>query len=138
MAQTQERTTAQPAIVRSEEFVDRIGHNIGSFAALTRQRIQQTATRVGTGLTPTRIGPKTQPGTARGQQANQPTGKHNGGMPQAEMQRAEGLVDSMGQRLALLTSIAGLQLRKMAAYAREGSEDIWVEAQHMRSARISK
>jgi hypothetical protein len=137
MTQTQERTTVQPAIVRSEEFVDRIGHTIGSFAALTRQRIQQTATRIGT-LTPTQIGPKAQPGIVRGKQPNQPEGKHNGGMPQAEIQRAEGLVDSMGQRLALLTSMAGLQLQKMAAFAREGAEDIWVEAQHMRSARISK
>jgi hypothetical protein len=56
-------------------------------------------------------------------------------MPQVEMQRAEGIVDEMGQRLTALNSQVGFQLRRMAAYAREGAEDIWAEAQYMRSAR---
>jgi hypothetical protein len=59
-------------------------------------------------------------------------------MPQAEMQKAEGLVDDMGRRLSLLASMVGLQARKMAAYAREGAEDMWVEAQHIRSVRGGK
>jgi len=54
------------------------------------------------------------------------------GMSQAELQRAEVLVDVLGQRLALMTSKVGLQIRRMAAYAREGTEDVWAEAQHMR------
>ncbi len=134
MTQTQERTIVQPALVRSEELVDRIGHNIGTFAALTRQRIQQTAIRLEAGLAPTQMGPTVQPETVQGKQPNQPEGKPI----QTEMQRAEGVVDDMGQRLALLTSMAGLQIRKMAAYAREGAEDIWAEAQHMRAARSGK
>lgn len=139
MTQTQERTTVQPAMVRSEEVVDRIGQSIGSFAALTRQRFQQTATRIRA----TRIEPTAQQGTAKGRQSKQPKGKvadglaPQGQMPQAEMQRAEGIVDDMGQRLALLTSLVGLQIRKMAAYTREGAEDMWAEAQHIRSARGS-
>jgi hypothetical protein len=122
MSQTQERKTVQPAIARSEELVDRIGRNIGSFAGLAWQRTQQTATRVGTGK-------------AQGEQPSQPEGKHMGGIPQAEMQKAEGLVDDMGQRIGLLTTMTGLQIRKMAAYAREGAEDILAEAQHLRSVR---
>jgi len=121
MSQTQERATTQPAIVRSEQLVDSIGQNIGSFAAHSWQRIQQTATRVGRGTEPT-----VQPEAVQGGQPGV------GGIPQAEMQRAEGLVDEMGQRLSLLASAAGLQVRRMAAYAREGAEDILAEAQHIR------
>jgi hypothetical protein len=141
MAQTQGRTAAQPAVVRSEQLVDRIGQNIGSFAALSRQRVQQTATRVGERFASIQTELTTRSQAAQGKQPNQPGGKITGGpvppggLPQAEMQRAEGLVDDIGQRLALLTSTVGLQIRKMAAYAREGAEDIWVEAQHMRPAR---
>ncbi len=143
MSQTQERTTVQPAIVRGEEVVDRIGQNIGSFAALIRQRIRQTATRVEAGLAPTRTESTVQPETAQNGQANQLKGKiaggfiPQGGIPQAEMQRAERVVDDMGQRLAHLTSMVGLQIRKTAAYTREGAEDIWAEAQHIRSTRGS-
>jgi hypothetical protein len=143
MAQTPERTTVQPAIARSEEIIDRMGQSIGSFAALIRQRIQQTATRVEAGLSPTKIEPTTQREAAKGRQPKQLIDKVAGGLasqgqlPQAELQRAEGIVDDMAQRLALLTSMVGLQIRKMAAYAREGAEDIWVEAHHIRSARGS-
>lgn len=130
MSQTQERKTVQPPIVRSEELIDRMGQNIGSFAALTRQRLQQTAKRAGEKLVPTLPAQKGEQG-----QPKQPEGKQMGGLPQAEMQRAEKLVDNMGERLGLLTSMVGLQVRKMAAYAREGTEDIVAEAQHIRSAR---
>ena len=143
MSQTQKRTTVQPALVRSEEFLDRIGQNIGSLAALMRQRVQQTATRVEAGLAPTKTEPTAQPKTVQNGQTNQLKGKlaggltPQGGVPQAEMQRAERVVDDMGQRLAHLTSTVGLQIRKMAAYGREGAEDIWVEAQYIRTARGS-
>ncbi len=135
MTQAQERTTAQSAIIRSEQLVDRMGNTIGSFAALTRQRIQQTAIRINRGT-----GSSAQPKVTLGKQPNQNGGKASGGpaplegIPQAGIQKAERLVDDMGQRLSLLASTVGLQVRKMAAYARESTEDVWVEAQHMRSA----
>ena len=128
MTQAQERTAVQPAIVRSEQFVDRIGQGIGSFAALTRQRVQQTAMRVGENLASVQTELTARSKAAQSKQPNQA-----GGMPQAGMQRAERVVDDMGQRLTLLTSRVGLQIRKMAAYAREGAEDILAEAQHIRS-----
>jgi hypothetical protein len=141
MTQAQERTTVQPAIIRSEQLMDRIGQNIGSFAALLRQRFQQTAVRVGEGVAsvPTELTTRLKatqdklPGQSAGPGTAGPV--PSGAIPQEEMQRAERLVDDMGQRLSLLASRVGLQMRKMAAYAREGAEDIWVEAQHMRSAR---
>jgi hypothetical protein len=116
--------------MRSEELVDRMGQNIRSFAALSWQRTQEAARRVA--LAPTGIGP------GQDMQSNQPEGEQVERTPQAEMQKAERLVDDMAQRLALLASKAGLQTRRMAAYAREGAEDMWVEAQHIRSGRISQ
>lgn len=130
MTQAQERTAVQPAIVRSEQFVDRIGQSIGSFAALTRQRVQQTAMHIGESVASGQTELAAQ--AAQSKQPNQ-----TAGMPQAGMQRAERVVDDMGQRLALLASRVGLQIRKMAAYAREGAEDIWVEAQHTARGRGS-
>jgi hypothetical protein len=132
MSQTQEQKTVQPAIVRSEELLDTMGQNIGSFAAHSWQRIQQTAMRVGRGTEPT-----VQPRATQGEQPKPPQGERPGGLPPAEMQKAEGLVDDMGKRLSLLTSIAGLQARRMGAYAREGFEDILAEAQHLRTARVA-
>jgi hypothetical protein len=124
----QEQKTLQPALVRSEEIVNNIGHNISSFAALSWQRIRQTATRLATA----------RPRTAQGEQPKQSENGHIGGIPQTEMQRAERVVDDMGQRLGHFASNVGLQVRKMAAYAREGAEDILAEAQHIRSARSSR
>jgi hypothetical protein len=132
MSQTQEQKTVQQTIARSEELLDTIGQNIGSFAAHSWQRIQQTATRVGRGTEPT-----VQPRATQGEQPKPPQGMRPGGLPQAEMQRAEGLIDETGQRLSLLASMAGLQVQKMAAYTREGFEDILAEAQHIRSARVA-
>ena len=47
-------------------------------------------------------------------------------------ERAEVLVDQMGERLGHFLSIAGHQLRKATARAREEAEDIWAEAQSIR------
>ena len=47
-------------------------------------------------------------------------------------QRAEEIVDALGQRVGALTSAAGFALLKFAARAREEAEDIWAEAQSIR------
>lgn len=47
-------------------------------------------------------------------------------------ERAEVLVDRLGERLGHFLSIAGYQLRKATARAREEAEDIWAEAQAIR------
>jgi hypothetical protein len=52
--------------------------------------------------------------------------------PNETVQRAEALVDQWGQRLGHVLSIAGEQVRKATARAREEAEDIWAEAQHIR------
>ncbi len=52
--------------------------------------------------------------------------------PQAATQRAEVIVDRMGERVGYLASSMAQRLRIAAARAREEAEDIWVEAQSMR------
>ncbi len=48
------------------------------------------------------------------------------------MERAEELVDRLGQRLGLLATAAGLGILRLAARAREEAEDVWAEAQSLR------
>jgi hypothetical protein len=48
------------------------------------------------------------------------------------MERAEELVDRMGQQVGHWTFLAGQQIRRFVARAREEAEDIWAEAQSMR------
>lgn len=50
-------------------------------------------------------------------------------------ERAEELVDRIGQRVGYVASLAGLRLRRMAALAREEAEDIWAEAQSIHRER---
>ncbi len=47
-------------------------------------------------------------------------------------ERAEELVDRMGQRLGQVASLLALRLLKAAARVREEAEDVWAEAQSIR------
>jgi hypothetical protein len=58
--------------------------------------------------------------------------------PNETVQRAEVVVDQLGQRLGHFLSIAGQQLRKVAARTREEAEDIWAEAQNIRRGEHSE
>ncbi len=126
MSQTQEKKPEQPAVVRAEEAIDRAGRGIGLFAGLAVQRIQSAATSL-----QKRTDGMAQPKT-EGEKPSQPA------IPQAEepgklaRERAEKLVDSIGQRLGLFAVLVGLQIQKAAARVREEAEDVWAEAQNMR------
>ncbi len=56
---------------------------------------------------------------------------------QAATQRAEVIVDRMGERVGYLASSMAQRIRIAAARAREEAEDIWVEAQSMRRKKDS-
>ena len=56
----------------------------------------------------------------------------NGQSQPKPAERAEVLVDQMGERLGRFLSVAGYQVRKATARAREEAEDIWAEAQAIR------
>ena len=51
------------------------------------------------------------------------------------MDRAEEAVDSLGRRAGQLGSEVGQRLLRLAARAREEAEDIWAEAQSIRTSR---
>ncbi len=54
------------------------------------------------------------------------------------IERAEELVDGVGQRVGPFASLVGLRLLQVAALAREAVEDIWAEAQNAREERGRK
>ncbi len=54
------------------------------------------------------------------------------------IERAEELVDGVGQRVGPFASLVGLRLLQVAALAREAAEDIWAEAQSAREERGRK
>jgi pyruvate/2-oxoglutarate dehydrogenase complex dihydrolipoamide acyltransferase (E2) component len=49
-------------------------------------------------------------------------------------ERAEELVDRLGESVGQFASLAGLRLLRVAALAREEAEDVWAEAQSVRRA----
>ena len=51
------------------------------------------------------------------------------------MGRAEQVVDNVGGALGILTSVVGLRMRRAGARMREEVEDMWAEAQSLRSQR---
>lgn len=53
------------------------------------------------------------------------------------IERAEELVDRLGQRAGAFASMAGLRIRKLAARTREEAEDVWAEAQSVRHRKQS-
>lgn len=52
-------------------------------------------------------------------------------------ERAEELVDRLGESVGQFASLAGLRLLRVAALAREEAEDVWAEAQSVRRAQQS-
>jgi hypothetical protein len=48
------------------------------------------------------------------------------------LQRAEELVDRMGERLAHYAAFLGTKIKEWAAHLHEEAEDIWAEAQSIR------
>ena len=57
-------------------------------------------------------------------------GRDEGARP--TMERAEEVVDRLGQRAGQIGLEVGQRLRRLAARAREEAEDIWAEAQSVR------
>ncbi len=53
------------------------------------------------------------------------------------MERAEKLVDRVGQRAETFASLAGFRVRRLAARALEEVEDVWAEAQSIRHRKQS-
>jgi hypothetical protein len=126
MSQTQGKKPEQPAVVRAKEAVNRPGRGIGLFAGLTVQRIQSAATSLQE-RTKSKVQLKTEE-EKLGQPAISPAEEP----AKLAQERAEKLVDAMGQRPGRFAAFVRLQVRKAAARAREEAEDVWAEAQNIR------
>ena len=114
----------EPRHERSDALTNRageMGEQVGRFAVLALQRIERMV-REGTASRPS--GEPTEAGP-------EPAGTSE---PSAT-RRAEEMLDSMGEQLGQLASLAGPRVRKLAELAREEAEDIWAEAQYLRAAR---
>ena len=77
-------------------------------------------------------------------QGSQPQGGEPRSRPQAQetaaegldhpaLQRAEELVDHLGERIGHFAHTLSLRFRKATARAREEVQDIWAEAQHIKT-----
>ncbi len=72
------------------------------------------------------------------EQASQPTVIQAEEPGKPAMEKAEALVESMGQRLGPFRTLLGLQIQKAGARVREEAEDMWAEAQNIRSGSSRK
>jgi hypothetical protein len=135
MAQTTGENSGQPATERAEELLDNMGHRLGLFAARAGQRIQTAATSVRE-----EVGRIELPKTSSGDNSDQPVQARFEESSRVATEKAEELVDRIGQRFADFASLATLQILRASVRVREEAEDMWAEAQHIRqqSARKSR
>jgi hypothetical protein len=125
MSQATEERSEQSvtAVERAEELITRVEQRISALPSLIGQRAQQATTRISEQVKPS--------GTNHeGEQAGQP---EQPGQP--AMEKADQLVDDMGQRMGLIAAIVSLQTRKITARVREDAEDMWAEIQQIRNGR---
>lgn len=62
-----------------------------------------------------------------------------GGRPRRPAtERAEELVDRLGESVGNFASLAGWRMLKVAAFVREEAEDVWAEAQSVRRAQSAR
>jgi hypothetical protein len=100
-----------------------MGERVGRFTSLALRRIEAVARKGMLGqASPAAAGAPDQETPLEGAEASD--------RPATE--RAEEMLDGMGERINQLASVAGPGLRKFLALAREEAEDIWAEAQHIR------
>jgi len=133
MTPRQDGEVTSPATERAEQILQRAGARLGVLAGRTRLRLQQAAQslreqadHMDTPHSAARNGSAQAPGTPNAQ-ANAPV-----------KERAEEMVDQLGQRVNHWTAISSLQVRKTLARLREDGEDMWVEAHHTRRKWQSK
>ncbi len=126
----QEGGTARPVGRRAEAVLDRAGQNLGFFVVSTGQRIQHVATSF-------RKGPaQKEPSSPLSEGVSAPSSDAQALQAgQSAMGRAEQVVDNVGGALGILSSVVGLRMRRVGARMREEVEDMWAEAQSLRSQR---
>jgi hypothetical protein len=130
MSQAPGKQSGQPATERAEELWDGMGRRIGLFAAQAGQRMQHVAVSIRE-----EADRMDQPSTVPGEKSHSPAMARTEQQGKLAMERAEDLVDRLGQRLGHFTALAGFQIQKATARMREEVEDMWAEAQNIRQER---
>jgi hypothetical protein len=137
MEQSKDEQSAQPAVTRAEDFIERAGFRVGLFAGLAGQRIQSAPASLRTAFTRMRSqsGPP-----AMNREAAQPdrpaTTERAEEADRQATEKAEVLVDRMGERMNGIATLGNLYVLKAVAYLREEAEDIWAEAQSIRRKNV--
>lgn len=130
MSQTPGEQPAQPATARAEVLLANLGRRLDLFAAQAGQRVQNVAASIRE-----EADRMDQPHTASGEKAHAPMAASAEERGKIAMEKAEEVVDRLGQRLGGYLAMAGFQMQRATARLREEGEDIWAEAQHIRQER---
>lgn len=125
MSQTQEKQENRPATERAEELLDRAGRGLGRVVAATGKRVQRATTARPQGAA--------KPDSLNGKKQKSVTPSRTQEANQEAMERADVLVSQMEQRIRHFTALLGFNIQRTAARVREEAEDMWAEAQHIRS-----
>lgn len=118
----QSKTMNQPKVLSTEKSAKGTGYRLGYVAALTTQRIQEVISSLPSSTTPQMYHPQIS------QQEDIPPTKAQG---EPVIERAETLIDQMGQRLSHIGTFSSLRIQQITARVRENIEDMWAEAQHI-------
>jgi hypothetical protein len=123
--------SGRAATERAEQLLEQWGQQARVLIAVFRQQLGSTITgahTTGTQGNGQERASVAQPG------APAPELSAEGTRPPAQPapERAEAVLDEWGNKIGRSASLAGQQLRRMAARAREEAEDILAEAQHLR------
>ncbi|GER91167.1 hypothetical protein KDW_53290 [Dictyobacter vulcani] len=104
-------------------LLNRMGESIGTFAARSGQRVQRLNIHIrprgGPHMNKTREGARVTSGEAQ----------------TLPLEKAEAVIDTMQQRIALIASVVDLQSRRAAARVREATEDMLAEARQIRDTK---
>ena len=137
MEQSKDEKSVQSAVARAEDLIERAGFRMGLFAGLARQRIQSAPASLRTAFT--RMRSQSHPLTMN-REAAQPDRpaktEHAEEADRQATEKAEVLVDRVGQRMNRVASLSSLYVLKTTAYLREEAEDMWAEAQSIRHKNV--
>lgn len=114
----------EPSGHATPQRAEQLGERIGYLASLALRRIEATARQAMPG--------PIAPPAAEAPDRESPAPGAAGASTRAATERAERLLDDMGERIGGLASISGPMIQRFVALAREEAEDIWAEAQHIR------
>ncbi|HEY3993322.1 MAG TPA: hypothetical protein VGM01_10630 [Ktedonobacteraceae bacterium] len=131
MTQMKEEEALPPVTERAEQIVNRAGEQIGRLAGQAMLRLQQTRQS----LQPhEKANDKDALESASDRSATKRSTSQTAETNLPATERAEELVDQLGQRLGHWAIVSNLRARRVLGRLREDAEDIWVEAHGVRGS----